>query len=336
LSTRLPTVDIIIVNWNTGPQLQQCVQALSMSHRDGFVLLRVVVVDNASTDGSANDLHSFGLPVFLIRNPDNRGFAAACNQAAEGSPADYLLFLNPDTRVCPDTLAKSTAFMESAGNSRIGIVGVQMVDEEGKVAVTCSRFLSTRYFMYRMLGLNQLFPARFLSILYEEWDHSESRPIEHVVGAYYLMRGPLFRELGGFDERFFVYFEDVDLSLRACQAGWTSYYLASAQCYHASGGSSRQVKARRLFYVLQSRIFYAFKNFGTWNATGLLLATLFIEPWARVARAAARFSVRELGELVHGYSLLWLALPRILFSGYLRRQRPLKVDFKGRYSGVGT
>jgi len=336
MTAKRPEIDIIIVNWNTGQQLQQCLQALSQSRRDVFTFGTIAVVDNASSDGSASALDFPGLPVSLIQNTENRGFAAACNQAAEGSTADYLLFLNPDTRVYPDTLTKSLAFMESADNSRIGIVGVQMVDENGKVAVTCARFLATKYFMYRMLGLNRMFPARFLSDLYDEWDHSESRPIEHVIGAYFLIRGSVFRELGGFDERFFVYFEDVDLSLRACQAGWTSYYLASAQCYHASGGSSRQVKARRLFYVLQSRIFYAFKNFRTWKAIGLLLATLFIEPLSRLVRAAASGSLIEMGELVHGYFLLWSALPRMLSSDYLRRPYPLGVDFKGRYSGVGT
>jgi N-acetylglucosaminyl-diphospho-decaprenol L-rhamnosyltransferase len=331
-----PVLDVVIVNWNTGQQLQQCLEALSRSRREGFTFGRVVVVDNASGDGSATDLNSFGLPLHVIQNPTNRGFAAACNQGAEGSRAHYILFLNPDTRVYPDALAKTASFMESAENSRIGIIGVQMVEEDGTVLRHCTRFLATRYFMNVMLGLNRVSPAGFPTHTYEEWDHLQSREIEHVIGAYFLMRRSLFETLGGFDERFFVYYEDVDLSLRAWQAGWSVYYLASARCYHACGGSSRQVKARRLLYILQSRIFYAFKHFGTWNAVGLLLATLFIEPVSRLARAAATGSFGEMGELVHGYFLLWLALPRMLSSDYLRRPYPLKVDFKGRYSGVET
>src|SRR5215469_8738419 len=175
-----PAVDVVIVNWNTGQQLRECLQALSASCPSGFTFGRVVVIDNASADRSATDLNALGLPLQLIQNPANRGFAAACNQGAEGSVADYLLFLNPDTKVYPDTLTKTVAWMEATENSRIGIVGVQMVDEAGKVAPTCARFLATRYFLYKMLGLNSLWPSRFPFHAYDEWDHAESRTIEHV------------------------------------------------------------------------------------------------------------------------------------------------------------
>lgn len=323
-----PEIDVIIVNWNTGQQLRECLQALSDSRRDGYILSRVVVVDNASGDGSASDLNSFSLPLRLIQNAENRGFAAACNQGAESSVADYLLFLNPDTRLYPDTLARSVACMEVAENSRIGILGVQMVDENGAVLRHCTRLLATRYFMNVMLGLNYLSPARFPAHAHEEWDHLESRPIEHVIGAYFFMRRSLFAKLDGFDERFFVYYEDVDLSLRTSQAGSMVYYLASARCFHACGGSSKQVKARRLFYILQSRIFYAFKNFATWNAIGLSMATLFVEPVSRLARAIATGSIREAGETVHGYCLVWLALPRILSSEFLRKRHSIKLDWR--------
>lgn len=331
MSNRVPVVDIIIVNWNTGRQLHECLQALADSHRDGFAFSRVVVVDNASSDGSASELNSPGLPLRVIQNAQNRGFAAACNQGAESSRADYLLFLNPDTRVYPDTLVKSVAFMESKENSRIGILGVQMVDEDGTALRQCTRFLATRYFMNVMLGLNHLLPARFPAHTHEEWDHLQSRQIEHVIGAYFFVRREVFAELNGFDERFFVYYEDVDFSLRISQAGWLVYYLASARCFHACGGSSKQVKARRLFYILQSRIFYAFKNFATRNAIALSLATLFIEPISRLARAIAAGSLKEIGELTYAYLLLWLSMPRILFSDYLRRPDPVKLqDEDGR------
>src|SRR5260370_28697176 len=94
-SLMAPTLDIIIVNWNTGQHLQGCLKWLSSSRQDGYSLGRVVIVDNASTDGSTNELHFPALPLSLIQNCNNRGFAAACNQAAASSNADYLLFLNP-------------------------------------------------------------------------------------------------------------------------------------------------------------------------------------------------------------------------------------------------
>jgi len=300
--------------------------ALSDSRRDGYILGRVVVVDNASADKSANDLSYPVLPLVVIRNDVNRGFGAACNQGASGSGTDYLLFLNPDARVVHDTVTKSVQWMECPENARTGILGVQLLDENGHIVRSCARFLATRYFIYRMFGLTQLFPRVFPDYCYLDWDHRESRAIEHVTGAYYLIRNSLFQDVHGFDERFFVYYEDVDLSLRTRQAGWTSYYLASVQCYHLGGGSSRQVKARRLFYSLQSRILYGFKHFSLVNAIGLLLATLLIEPVPRLARAIVQGSMTEIKEVAQAYFLLWHALPRILRSHHLRETGALRVD----------
>lgn len=329
------TLDIIIVNTNNGHQLHECLLSLSRARRDGYSLGRVVVIDNASTDGSADDLIYPVLPLVIIRNGSNRGFAAACNQGAAGSSADYLLFLNPDTRVLDDTLAKSVQWMESPQNSRVGILGVQLLDEDGTISRTCARFPTLGVYLSKMLGLNWLFPRIFPDHFYTEWDHRASRKIEQVIGAYFLIRNSVFRELNGFDERFFVYFEEVDLSLRALRAGWSSYYLAEAQCFHHGGKSStaRRLGARhgfrgslRQFYFLRSRLFYAFKNFGTANAFLLFLATLFIEPIPRVGRAVAQGSIAQIREVFHGYLLLWRALPTILRSQYLRELKVFKLE----------
>jgi glycosyltransferase involved in cell wall biosynthesis len=101
-----PAVDIVMVNWNIGRPLRDCVAALAGARHQCYSLGQVIVVDNASSDGSATDLHAAGLPLFVIRNADNRGFAAACNQGAARCSADYLLFLNPDTAVLGETLAR--------------------------------------------------------------------------------------------------------------------------------------------------------------------------------------------------------------------------------------
>ncbi len=323
-----PAIDVVVVNWNTGGQLRACLAALSASLQEGFRFGRVVVVDNASADHSADDLACPALPLVVIQNDTNRGFGAACNQGAAGSVADYLLFLNPDARVLEDTLSKSIRWMELSEGSRTGITGVQLLGEKGEVSRNCARFLATRYFVYNMLGLNRLFPKTFPDITYSEWNHLESRTIEHVMGAYFLIRSSLFLEVGGFDERFFVYLEDVDLSLRVRNAGWSSYYLATAQCYHSGCGSSNQIKARRLFYALRSRIFYGFKHFGALNAIGLLLMTLLIEPVTRVARAILHGSLAEIREVAQAYLLLWGALPSILGNHYLRKAQAQKLNFE--------
>jgi len=321
-------VDVIIVNWNAAGQLQACVAALSESRQEGYRFGRVVVVDNASSDNSVDDLACPVLPLVVIRNDVNRGFGAACNQGAAGSVADYLLFLNPDARVLADTLSKSIQWMESPEASRTGVSGVQLLEENGEVSRSCARFLATRYFVYNMLGLNRLFPVMFPDITCSQWDHRESRTVEHVIGAYFLIRNALFLEIDGFDERFFVYLEDVDLSLRVRDAGWSSYYLATAQCYHAGCGSSNQIRARRLFYTLRSRIFYGFKHFTALNAVGLLLMTLLIEPVTRIAGAVIRGSGAGVSEVIQAYFLLWRALPGILRSHYLRKAQAHKLNLE--------
>lgn len=305
------SLDIVIVNWNSGGQLRECLDSIAAADRTGIELERVVVVDNASTDDSANGLEGIGLPVEVIRNSDNRGFAAACNQGAKGSQADYLLFLNPDTRLFSDSLSSSIGFLEGDGSGDIGICGIQLVDEGGNISRSCARFPTLRTFVYRALGLDKLNPVRFSGHLMLEWDHGESREVDQVIGAFFLVRSSVFERLDGFDERFFVYFEEADFSLRAAQAGWKSYYLASARAYHKGGGSSGQAKARRLLYSLTSRILYGYKHFSAPDATLLLLFAATIEPLSLVLWYLIKRSVRDVRESVAGYCLFYASLPRL-------------------------
>src|SRR5437773_121156 len=262
------SIDIVIVNWNAGPQLAQCLESIAAASRTGLHVQRIVVVDNASSDSSLPPADVAGLPVTVIRNKQNRGFARACNQGALGSMAANLLFLNPDTSLLTDSLAQPVDFMEREGNQRIGIVGVQLLDSDGRIARTCARFPTPGRFFSQMLGLDRALPSLFPAHFMVEWDHRQSREVDQVMGAFFLIRRPLFEALGGFDERFFVYFEEVDLSLRARVLGWRTFYLSTAHAYHHG---SEQVKKRmqpaRLFYSLRSRILYAYKHFSPSTAT---------------------------------------------------------------------
>jgi len=151
-----------------------------------------------------------------------------------------------------------------------------------------------------------------------EWDHGQTRYVDHVIGAFYLVRRETFNALGGFDERFFVYLEDLDFSLRARQAGWFSVYLVDARAFHAGGGTSRQVKASRLFYSLRSRLLYAFKHFNALAATAVLIATLVMEPLSRSALALARRSRPALNETWAAYGMLWRWVPHWVLRGRTR------------------
>lgn len=310
-----PVLDIIVVNWNVGEYLRACLRSVLAADRSELRLGRVAVVDNGSTHDPADGIEALALPIQMIRNADNRGFAAACNQGAAGSRADYLLFLNPDIRLLPDSLVEPIALLQKAENVRVGIVGIQLLDEGGTVQRSCSQFPTVGRYLGMMLGLDRLAPRLFPSQFMVEWDHGDTRPVDQVMGAFFLVRRSLFERLGGFDERFFVYYEEVDFSFRACREGWRSIYLATARAYHTGGASSEQVKAKRLFYNLRSRLLFGYKYFGFLQATFLLLATLTVEPLTRVVWAIARRVPREVKYTLLAYAMLLCALPEIVRHG---------------------
>lgn len=305
-------LDIIIVNWNAGGQLRSCIKSIEEADKNGFELGRVAIVDNASSDGSTNDLDELNLPLAVIKNSENRGFGAACNQGAIGSKADYLLFLNPDTLLYKDSLSIPLVFIEQQCNQDVGIVGIQLVDEHGCINRHCARFPSLGIYLAQAIGLNSLPGFRHLKTHMSDWAHDSTKTVDHVIGAFYLIRRPLFEALGGFDERFFVYLEDLDLSRRSRLSGWRSVYLAEAQAFHAAGGTSRQVKAHRLFYSLRSRLMYGFKHFTLWQAWALLGVTLVLEPVSRSVFSLLRGGVQDLRNTLKAYVMLYRGLPDML------------------------
>ena len=323
----IPSLAIVIVNWNSGCQLRQCLASIAeVASRDG-VQVKLTVVDNASTDHSAESLGEYPFPLAVLREKTNLGFAVACNLGARETRAEYLLFLNPDTRLLPGSLCDPLLFLRTAGHERVGIVGIGLVDEEGRVQRTCSRFPSPSRIVVSALGLDRVFPGSFEGQRMIEWDHEEARAVDQVMGAFFLVRAAIFDQLEGFDERFFVYFEEVDFSLRADRAGWTSFYLPTAQAFHRGGGTTNHIKAHRLYYSLQSRILYAFKHFGTLSVALVVAVTLLVEPLTRLVYAASQRSLEHMKETLLAYSLLWGALPgmashRFRSDGPKQRQRP--------------
>lgn len=310
-------VDVVLVNWNAGSQLAEAVASIAQYHRN--LVSSVIIVDNASTDASLARVEAVtDLPFHLhvIQNAENRGFGAACNQGAALANSEYLLFLNPDMRLFEHSLSASLAFMRAVENQSVGICGIQLIDEHAEVSRSCARFPTPRMFFSKMFGLERLFPGFFQNHFMEEWGHRENREVDHVIGAFFLVRRTLFEQLDGFDERFFVYLEDLDFSLRAKKSGWTSYYLADARAYHKGGGTSEQIKAGRLFYSLRSRLLYGFKHFAPWQAWALLGMTLMVEPISRSVFALLRRRIDDLSNTWTGYGMLYRDLPNILKKAY--------------------
>jgi N-acetylglucosaminyl-diphospho-decaprenol L-rhamnosyltransferase len=295
LSQASTGLDVVIVNWNTGRHLRECLLSMAAAQRSAFELRSVVVVDNASSDDSLDGVRDIPLPLHVVRNGENRGFAAACNQGASVGHADLVLFLNPDTRLFEQTLDLTVGFMTDSDGAEVGICGGRMFGDAGTPAFSCARFPTFTMFLARMTGLARVFPSLEQRLPAEAT--SESGPVDQVIGAYFMVRRPLFEALGGFDERFFVYFEEVDLSLRARQIGWASYFLASARVYHTGQVSSGQVRGERLFYLLRSRTEYARKHWSARKAGLLSGLILTVELPVRAIVAAARLRTDELAEV---------------------------------------
>jgi len=306
-------LSVVVVNWNSGTQLRECLD--SMRDSEVSAVGEVVVIDNLSSDGSLALVEGRS-GVRVIRAQENMGFAAACNLAVKQCRGDLFLFLNPDAVANPQALSACVNSLTSEDCRKIGVVGVQLFDASGYVSRSCARFPTPWRYLAQSFGLDKIFP--YLGVSMADWDHSESRQVDHVIGAFYMVRREVFEALHGFDERFFLYLEDLDFSLRAHQAGWQSVYLADVQAFHAGGGTSKQIKARRLFYALRSRMLYAFKHFSLLGALLVCSAILVVEPFTRSALAVCTGSWTSLRETWSAYRMLLLWLPRWMFKGETR------------------
>jgi len=289
-STGAGAVDVVIVNWNSRDLLRRCLAALDTE--PAGTVRDVVVVDNASTDGSA-EIPQIRQPVRVLSQDRNLGFGRACNLGARAGQAPYILFLNPDTEVTDGCIAKAVEYLEAEPEA--AVCGVRLIDLAGELQHHTIRFPGPMT-IYSHAQRNN------------DFAHDESRDVDHVMGAFYLIRRSLFEALGGFDDRFFVYLEDVDLSLRVRQAGYRVAYLNEAVCRHVGGGTSAQIPARRLFYAMHSRLLYARKHFTLVERALVWSVTLAVEPWLRLAKAARKGSLADMRSTVGAFGMLYAAL----------------------------
>lgn len=249
-------LSVIIVSWNVRELLEKCL--LSLGEYRGDIDLEIFVIDNASADGTVEKIRQQFPSVKLIASDVNLGFARANNLAIRQAVGEYVLLLNPDTEIFPDTLGKSLAFMSS--HPDCGIMGPRMQFADGSPQPSVRRFPSLWPLLLLLFKLPKLWPQlkAINDYLAADFDYGRPQAVDQIMGAFMLIRREVIGKIGLMDERFFIWFEEVDFCLRCWQAGYKVYYNPDARIIHYGGQSFSQQKTM----ANQSRFFKsAFKYF---------------------------------------------------------------------------
>jgi GT2 family glycosyltransferase len=298
--TREPAqVSACIVSWNVREDLLACLESLRAGVGD--LRAEVIVVDNASTDGSVEAARQRYPHVKLIPNEVNRGFAAGSNQALAAASGQFLLLLNPDTLVPPGALAELHRF--ACRHPEAGIIGPKLVNPDGSLQPSCRRFPRPKAALFRHTFLGRLFPRNRWSAEYvmADWDHTEPREVDWVSGACMLIRREVYEAIGPLDEGFFWGSEDVDYCFRAHRAGHKVLYAPTPAIVHRIGASTNQVPIRTFvnFHRSMNRLYR--KHFARNALEAALIsvgigarAVLFISSWW-VRQVAARVIAASIG-----------------------------------------
>lgn len=292
-------VDIVIVNWNTGDLLKNCLN--SIKRLQDQCIESVVIVDNGSTDDSLIKINTDMHNLKIVKEKINHGFGKACNIGADLCKSKYILFLNPDTEVNENSISAAIKYMEKESSSNIGICGIQLIDHHG-ITASCSRFPSPSRIFFNSIGLTKAIPR--LGSPMRDFSHDSIKEVDQVMGAFFLIRSKLFNLCEGFDERFFVYYEEVDLSKRITQLGYISMFLPKSNAFHLGGGASRNVKASRLFYSLRSKYLYAAKHFAYGGRFIVLLSMFILEPISRIFFNILKLNFKGISETLRAYLML--------------------------------
>ncbi|MCK4530431.1 MAG: glycosyltransferase family 2 protein, partial [Candidatus Marinimicrobia bacterium] len=229
-----PDISIIIVSYNVKTFLQHCIHSVQKASRG--LNTELFVVDNRSIDGTGEMVQREFSEVNFIGNDKNLGFGKANNQALKRSRGKYILFLNPDTLIEENTLRVFLEFMDA--NEKVGIAGPKILNSDGSLQLACRRsFPSPSIALPKLLGLSNLFPKNKLLGKYNltYLDPDKSYAVDAVSGSFMFCRGSLIRELGGFDEDFFMYGEDLDLCRRVQLKESLVYYVANTTIIHHKG-----------------------------------------------------------------------------------------------------
>jgi GT2 family glycosyltransferase len=268
-------VSIIIVNYNTKDLTKNCVR--SIFEKTGGVDFNICVVDNGSTDGSAGELRREFPGIEVIESKDNKGFAGANNIAIRESGANYLFVLNPDTILVNNAVKIFLDFMEQEENRDVACCGGSLYDERMAPQIAFGNFPSLAEVLFKVFRLKKIFRKYYRENLRASSENVGTSPlkVDYVVGADMFIRKDVLNRTGLFDEDFFLYFEDTELSYRMFRNGYRSMIVPDAKIIHLAGKSSSDAsKLERIRIRERSRFLFFRKCYG--ERVSLLIKTLYV------------------------------------------------------------
>lgn len=245
----MTAIAVAVVSYNTRDLLRACLDSILGEQPD-----EVVVVDNASSDGSPEMVRDEYPGVTLWRNEDNRGFASGVNQAFARSSSPHVLLLNSDTALTPGVLRGLGAYLDQ--NQEAAVVGPRLLNPDGSLQPSCYHFPTPLHVLLELSSLSAA--VRFVPVLRRRylrtWPHDEARAVPWVLGAAMAIRRSAFEAVGGFDESFFMYSEEVDFCFRLQRAGWETHFAPVGSVFHVGGASTAQQRAAMAFRALSSTL----------------------------------------------------------------------------------
>jgi hypothetical protein len=270
-------VSIVILCWNDKVVIANCLRSIYANTRS--TEFEVIVSDNGSTDGSVKFIREHYPLVRVIENRENLRFAKANNIGIRASRGEYILILNPDTIIHDGTLDKLIMFADQ--NAEAGAFGCRVLNPDGTYQVSGRPFASLRREWIAALYLRPLghLSDQFSSDTYTGWNGETRRTVDWLSGCFILVRGELLRRLGGFDEQFFYYYEDMDLCHRIWAAGYPIIYTPEMTIVHLGGQSTKRFPTAFALDSQVTRYRYYYKYYGKRGASGarrVTLASLFL------------------------------------------------------------
>ncbi len=273
-------ISIIIVSWNAKKYLEECLD--SIINHSLPTDTEIIVVDNASSDGSPDTVRDAFPGVRLIRNDDNYGFAKANNIGIAASTGEYVFFINSDVVVKAGCFEKMISYMD--GHQDIGVLGPRILGPNGAAQRSCMGFPSLWNSLCRALALDLIFPGMklFGGEMMAYWPHDDIRSVDVINGCFWMVRRKALQAAGPLDERFFIYGEDIDWCKRFHDKGWEVVFYPEAEAVHYGGASSANAPLK--FFIEMQRADYQY-----WKKHHTALAsTAFL--FIRILHHAVRFA----------------------------------------------